>query len=43
MWKFIRNKYEISHIKGNDLFSADQIEGIELSGGEDEEFGDEIL
>ncbi len=43
MWKFIRNKYVRCDIKGNDLFSADQIEGIELSGGEDEEFGDEIL
>ncbi len=43
MWTFTRNKYERSDIKGNDLFSADQIEGIELSGGEDEEFGDEML
>ncbi len=41
MWKIARR--ESDDIKKNDLFSADQIEGIEMNGGEDEGFGDESL
>ncbi len=43
MWKITKHKCGLYDRKFNELFSADQIEGIELSGGEDEEFGDEIL
>ncbi len=43
MWKITKHKCGRDDIRINELFSADQIEGIELSGGEDEEFGDEIL
>jgi hypothetical protein len=43
MWKIVRHRHGCDYIKGNNLFSADQIEGIEMGGGEDEEFGDENL
>ena len=42
MWKITRHSLGCDDIKGNNLFSADQIEGIEMSGG-DEEIGDENL
>jgi len=29
--------------EGNGLFSAVQLDGIDMNGGDDEEFGDEIL
>ncbi len=43
MCKMTEYKINLDDMKVSELFSADQIEGIELSGGEDEEFGDEIL
>ncbi len=38
-----QNRNDPYGIKSNNLFSADQMAGIELGGGDDEEFGDEIL
>jgi len=30
-------------VSSKNLFSCDEIDGIELTGGEDDDFGDEIL
>ncbi len=38
-----QNRNDLYGINGNNLFSADQMAGIELGSGDDEEFGDEIL
>ena len=43
MGKITSQRNGCDDIKGNNLFSADQIEGIEMSGGGDEEIGDENL
>ncbi len=43
MSEITRYIHKRDDIKKNDLFSDDQIDGIEMSWGEDEEFGDVIF